>query len=410
MDHDLFARIVDARRAFSDALGPAMTPLDFSPGLSAWLGCEVYLKCEHLQTIGSFKIRGASNKIRLLTAQQKQAGVTTASTGNHGKAVACAAKKAGVVATVYVARETSPAKIDGIRAYGAEVVVIDGPPIDAELAGRAAAAAQGKTYISPYNDRDVMAGQGTMGLELLEQLPDLDAVFLSVGGGGLIGGLGTAVKTQRPQAQIVGVWPENSAAMLRSLEAGEIVETDERPTLSTSTAGAVEPGAVTFDVCRQVIDKTIEVSEAQIAAAMAAIARHDQWMVEGAAGVPLAGLVKQARAWRGRKIVIVLCGRNIALDVYLGAIDAAMGEALSQDQASATTSTMTLTPDEIKPMFEAERIAHIGKLLDNMSDGDVPLHRAQAEEMERRLENFELNVAGARRWEDFKATLSKPSE
>ena len=315
VDSDLFARILDARAAM-----PPSTPLDHSPGLSAWLGCDIYLKCEHLQAIGSFKIRGASNKIRLLTPEQAKAGVTTASTGNHGKAVAWAARKAGVAATVYVARETGQAKIDGIRAYGARVVVVDGPPIDAELAGRAAAVDQGKTYISPYNDREVMAGQGTMGLELLEQQPALDAVFLSVGGGGLIGGLGTAVKTLRPHTQIVGVWPENSAAMLRSLEAGEIVEAEERPTLSTSTAGAVEPGAVTFDVCRQVIDTTIEVSEDEIAAAMAAIARHDQWMVEGAAGVPLAGLVKQAEVWRGRKVAIVLCGRNIALETFLAAV------------------------------------------------------------------------------------------
>lgn len=315
MDQDLFTRIVEALPFM-----PPPTPLDYSAGLSAWLGCEVYLKCEHLQTIGSFKIRGATNKIRLLSEAQRRAGVTTASTGNHGKAVACAARKLGVAAAVYVAKETALAKIEGIRAYGAEVIVVDGPPIDAELGARAAAAEQGKTYISPYNDRQVMAGQGTMGLELIEQRPDLDAVFLSVGGGGLIGGLGTAVKTLRPQTRIVGVWPENSPVMLRSLEAGRIVEAEERPTLSTSTAGAVEEGSVTFDVCRQVIDTTIEVSETEIAAAMAAIARHDQWMVEGAAGVPLAGLIKQAEAWRGQKVAIVLCGRNIALETFLAAV------------------------------------------------------------------------------------------
>ncbi len=320
MDQDLYTRIVEARAAFLEGAGPLVTPLDYSAGLSAWLGCEVYLKCEHLQTIGSFKIRGATNKIRLLSEAQRRAGVTTASTGNHGKAVACAARKLGVAATVHVAKETAQAKIDGIRAYGAEVIVVDGPPIDAELGARVAAADQGKTYISPYNDRDVMAGQGTMGLELIEQMPDLDAVFLSVGGGGLIGGLGTAVKTLRPQTRIVGVWPENSPVMLRSLEAGRIVEAQEQPTLSTSTAGAVEEGSVTFDVCRQVIDTTIEVSEAEIASAMAAIARHDQWMVEGAAGVPLAGLVKRAGAFRGQKVAIVLCGRNIALETFLAAV------------------------------------------------------------------------------------------
>lgn len=315
MDPDLFNRILDARQAM-----PPMTPLDHSAGLSAWLGCEVWLKCEHLQTIGSFKIRGASNKIRLLTPEQRRAGVVTASTGNHGKAVACAGRAAGVAATVYVAKETALGKIDAIRAYGAEVVVVDGPPIDAERTARAAAEARGKIYISPYNDRDVMAGQGTMGLELLEQMPDLDAVFLSVGGGGLIGGLGTAVKTLRPRTRIVGVWPKHSPAMLRSLEAGRIVEVMEKPTLSTSTAGAVEEGSVSFDVCRRVIDVTVEVSETEIADAMRAIARYDQWMVEGAAGVPLAGLIKQAEAWRGKTVAIILCGRNIALETFLEAV------------------------------------------------------------------------------------------
>jgi threonine dehydratase len=313
---DLFARIVEARTFSLPA-----TPLDYSPLLSKALGCEVFLKCEHLQPTGSFKIRGATNKVRLMGRSDRRKGVTTASTGNHGKAVAHAARAAGMAATVYVAAGAAPGKIDGIRALGAELVVVDGTPLEAELQARKAAAVQGQTYISPYNDLDVVAGQGTLGLELLDQAPDLDAVFVSVGCGGLIGGTGTALNALCPQIDVVGVWPTNSPCMLRALEVGKIIDVAEQSTLSDGTAGAIEPGSVTFPICEAVIDHTAEVSEAEIAAAMQQIARADHWMVEGAAGVALAGLVQRAAAYRDKKVVVVLCGRNIDPEVYLSAMN-----------------------------------------------------------------------------------------
>jgi threonine dehydratase len=217
---------------------------------------------------------------------------------------------------VYVAASAAPQKIAAIRSWGADVVVIDGPPIAAELAARRVAQTQGRTYISPYNDLDVVAGQGTIGCELFEQAPDLDAVFVSVGGGGLISGIGTALKQLNPRTRIVGVWPENSPCMLAALHAGRIVDTPVYPTLSDGTAGAVEEGSVTFPICQQVIDETITVTEAEIASAMRAAAENEHWMVEGAAGVALAGLVKVAEAYRGRKAAVVICGRNIALDQF----------------------------------------------------------------------------------------------
>jgi threonine dehydratase len=314
---DVFARIVEAH-----AIALPATPLDYSPVLSKTLGCGVFLKCEHLQPTGSFKIRGATNKIRLMDPVDRRKGVTTASTGNHGKAVAHAARAAGVAATVYVAVGAAPAKIEGIRALGAELVMIDGPPLAAELQARKAAAAQGRIYISPYNDIDVVAGQGTLGLELLDQAPDLDAVFISVGGGGLLGGTGTALKTVCPQIDVVGVWPTNSPCMLRALEEGAIIDVEEYPTLSDGTAGAIEPGAITFPICNTVIDDRLEVSEAEIAAAMRRVARADYWMVEGAAGVALAGLIQRAGDYRDKKIAVVLCGRNIELGTFLAAMNA----------------------------------------------------------------------------------------
>jgi threonine dehydratase len=301
-----------------------VSPLQLSRPLSADLGCSVLLKNEHLQPTGSFKIRGATNKIRILGTAAQRTGVTTASSGNHGQAVALAGSRAGIPVTVYVGAAASRPKVDAIRALGAELVVVDGPPLEAELLARRQAAAQGKVYISPYNDLDVIAGQGTLGMELVEQAPDLDAVFISVGGGGLISGVGTALKALNPRIQVVGVWPENSPCMLKAMQAGQIVDVEEQETLSDGTAGAVEPGSVTLALCRDVIDETVTVSEAEIGRAMRMIADAEHWIVEGAAGVALAGLVKRAESFRGQKVAVVLCGRNIALEKFLYAIELAV--------------------------------------------------------------------------------------
>jgi threonine dehydratase len=314
----LFESIVQAHSAIRPQV--PVSPLQLSGPLSAAFGCSVLLKNEHLQPTGSFKIRGATNKIRILGEAARRTGVTTASTGNHGQAVARAGALAGVPVTVYVAASAARPKVDAIRALGAQLVVVEGPPIEAELLARRQAAIQGKVYISPYNDPDVMAGQGTLGLELLEQAADLDAVFISVGGGGLIGGVGTALKKLRPETRVVGVWPENSPCMLRAMEAGEIVDVDEKETLSDGTAGAIEPNSVTLPVCRAVIDETVTVTEAEIGRAMRLVADSEHWIVEGSAGVAVAGLAKRAGSYRNRKVAVVLCGRNIALEKFLYAV------------------------------------------------------------------------------------------
>jgi threonine dehydratase len=314
----LFDAIVAAHAAIRPQV--PVSPLQPSSTLSKASGCEVLLKCEHLQPVGSFKIRGATNKVRLLDAQARRRGVTTASTGNHGQAVALAGQRAGVPVTVYVSASAAPPKLDAIKALGAELVVIAGPPIEAELLARRQADEHGKVYISPYNDFDVVAGQGTVGMELVEQAPDLDAVFVSVGGGGLVSGVGTALKRLSPRTRIVGVWPENSPCMLAAMEAGRIVDVHEEETLSDGTAGAIEPGAVTLAFCREVIDETVTVTEAEIGRAMRSVAQAEHWIVEGAAGVALAGLVKCAPSLQGRKAAAVMCGRNIALETFLRAI------------------------------------------------------------------------------------------
>src|SRR4051812_12443914 len=197
--------LMNAIKQAHEALRPGVpvSPLQLSGTLSRTLGCSVLLKNEHLQPTGSFKIRGATNKIRILGDEARRKGVNTASSGNHGQAVALADSKTGVPVTVYVAATASKTKMAAIEALGAELVIVNGPPIEAELLARRHAEEQGRVYISPYNDLDVISGQGTMGMELIEQAPDLDAVFISVGGGGLMSGVGTALKNLSPSTRVV---------------------------------------------------------------------------------------------------------------------------------------------------------------------------------------------------------------
>jgi threonine dehydratase len=315
----LFDRVSEANIGIRPQV--LVTPLEFSATLSAELGCRVLLKAEHLQATGSFKVRGSANKIRVLGDSARRSGVITASTGNHGQGVARAGALAGVAVTVYVSALVSSQKMAAIRALGAEIVRVEGQAIDAELEARRQSELQGKPYISPYNDLDVIAGQGTIGIELAQQAPELDAVFVSVGGGGLISGIGTALKQLSPRTRIVGVWPRNSPCMLEAMKAGEIVDIVEHETLSDATAGAVEPGSVTFPICRNVIDETLTVTEAEIGAAMRKLAESERWMIEGSAGVALAGLIQTAAAYEGSQVAVVICGRNITLEKFQDAVN-----------------------------------------------------------------------------------------
>jgi threonine dehydratase len=282
------------------------TPLEWSASLGA------FLKLEHLQHTGSFKFRGASNKIALLSPDQAAKGVVTASNGNHGLGVAAAARARGIAAEVFVSSHVSPTKARRIAALGACIHPAGDDPLTAELAARRAAEDSGRIFISPYNDLDVVAGQGTIAVEVHRQKPDLDAVFVAVGGGGLIGGIGAYMKDASPRTEIVGCWPENSPVMYECLRAGRIVEVDERPTLSESTAGGLEPGSVTFELCRRVIARSVLVTEEEILAAMRLMLEEEHWVIEGAAGAAVAAFRKEAKQYAGRKVAVVVCGRNVS--------------------------------------------------------------------------------------------------
>lgn len=288
------------------------TPVEQIEGLVPNMGVEVFFKLENLQKTGSFKLRGASNKILSLSPEQAAKGVIAASNGNHGLGVAAAAKTAGITAEVYVSNHVSPSKVRRIEEYGAHIKRIGNDPLEAELAARAAAAEQGKVFISPYNDVQVMAGQGTIAVELLRQLSQLDALFVAVGGGGLIGGIGAYVKSVSPEIEIVGCWPQNSPVLYESIKAGRIFDVPEQPTLSESTAGGLEPGSLTLDICSQVIDSSVLVSETEILGAMRGVRDLKGWIIEGAAAVAVAAFLKNAELYREKRVAIVICGANVS--------------------------------------------------------------------------------------------------
>jgi threonine dehydratase len=269
---------------------------------------------EEQQVTGSFKVRGAANKIFSLPQEAADRGVVTSSTGNHGLGVAAAAHSRGVDAEVFLSTQVPAGKWKKIESYGARIRMVGDDPLSAELAARAAAAESGRTYISPYNDWEVVAGQGTIGVELLRQAQNIDAVFIATGGGGLVSGIGSYLKARLPQTEVVACWPENSRVLYECLRAGRIGDYPETYTLSESTAGGVEPGSITFDLARDVIDRTVPVSEDAILDGMTWAYQHG-WTIEGSAAVALAAFFADATRYEGKNAVVVICGGNLSPEV-----------------------------------------------------------------------------------------------
>ncbi len=290
------------------------TPLEYSHWLSQETGAEIWLKLEHLQRTGSFKLRGAANKLLALDTAQRAAGVITASTGNHGTALAYMADQLGIPATIYLPENASPAKIAGMKAYGVQLVFHGQDSVESEREARRVAEKQGIPFVSPYNDPEIVAGQGTIGLELAQQIPDAEAVFVPVGGGGLISGIAGYLKTEKHALKIIGCQPENSAVMYESVKAGEILDLDSLPTLSDGTAGGLEAGSITFPMCQQWVDQFIRVDETAIQAALRFVLEKHYYLVEGAAGLSIAALRQQAAQFAGKKVVLILCGRKLGLE------------------------------------------------------------------------------------------------
>jgi threonine dehydratase len=306
-------------RAARDAISGLVlrTPLVAARELSALGGQEVLLKLETLQPIGAFKLRGAANAISRLEGDQKRRGIGCCSTGNHGRAVAYAAARAGVRATICLSALVPDAKVRAIKALGADVRRIGNSQDDAQAEIDRLARSEGLTDIPPFDHPHVIAGQGTIALELLEDRPDLSAIVVPLSGGGLISGIAIAAKALKPDIRIIGVSMENGAAMHESLAAGRPVEVTEVPSLADSLGGGIGLGnRWTFPICRTLVDQTILVSEEEIYRGMQALLGDQKLITEGAAAVGPAALIAGKLKLDGPAAMII-SGHNIDPDQFL---------------------------------------------------------------------------------------------
>jgi len=287
------------------------TPLDHSPSLSELINGEVYLKLENVQKTGSFKFRGAISKITSLSSDQRNKGVVTASTGNHGAAVSLAMKILDVNGKIVVPKNIARNKLENIKKLGGIVEFYGKDCIESEFRAQEISKESGSAYISPYNDPDIVTGQGTIAVELDNQLNDIDEVIVSVGGGGLISGIGGYLKQVQPKVQMVACSPKNSCVMYESLNAGRILDLPSKQTLSDGTAGGVEEGSITFDICKEIIDDFVLVTEREIASGIRTAINDDHQLIEGSAGVAIAALFKRKKTLIGKRVIIIICGGNI---------------------------------------------------------------------------------------------------
>jgi len=290
------------------------TPLDYSHTFSEMTGAEVYLKLENFQRTGAFKIRGATNRIETLSDAQRAAGVVTASAGNHAQGVALAATRADVDSTIVMPENAPIAKVNATRGYGASVVLHgDGYEAAAERAHELERE-EGRTYVHAFDDEMVMAGQGTIGIEILEDCPDLDTVIVPIGGGGLISGIATAIEAERPDARVVGVQAAGAASVLPSLEAGEVREIGDVETIADGIA-TKRVGEETLAVIQERVDEVVTVPDDDIAMAITHLLERSKTLVEGAGAVALAALLSGRFDYEdGEVIVPALCGGNIDLN------------------------------------------------------------------------------------------------
>lgn len=298
-----------AQRIEDDILN---TPLIRSNWLSDVCQGDIWLKLESEQHTGSFKARGSLNKLLWLKEQKSEALPITASTGNHGLGFARALHLLGIKGKIFLPTNAVESKVEAIKRYDADLEFYGEDPYTTEMHARKTAEENGWVYVSPYNDEQVIAGQGTIGREILNALPHPDAVLATVGGGGLISGIGTWLKQNSPQTKVIGCQPENSPEMAVSVRADEYREVETKPTLSDGSAGGFERDAITFDLCKKLVDEFILLSEDEIKEAIRLMIKNHSKLIEGAAAVAVAPVLKHPEKFQNQTTVIVICGANIS--------------------------------------------------------------------------------------------------
>ena len=286
------------------------TELDLSSTFSAMTGGTVYLKCENRQKTGSFKIRGASNKIAAMVERGERIPVVASSAGNHAQGVACAAKKFGIPATIVMPKTAPIAKAQATEGYGAKVVLAGDCYDDAYARACEICREEGAAFLHPYNDLEVIAGQGTLGLEILGDLPSVDIVIVPAGGGGLLAGVAAAIKQVNPRVKVYGVQAEGADAIARSFREGKLVTTETASTIADGIAVKV-PGDITVELIRRYADGVLTVSDTDIANAILLLLERCKQVVEPAGATPLAAVLSGALDVKGKRVVCVLSGGNI---------------------------------------------------------------------------------------------------
>jgi len=305
--------LADIRAAQRRIAGSVLrTPVLESPMLDEATGARLYFKCESLQPVGAFKLRGASNAIEARTSEQLRAGVVTHSSGNHGAAVARAARLRGVRARIVMPENSSRAKLEAVRSYGGEVVLCAPTLAARETLAAQLVADSGAAFIHPYDDARVIAGQGTIALELLEEIADLDWLLLPVGGGGLASGVAVAAKAMRPGIRLIGVEPSGADDAQRSLASGVLAPPPQAATIADGLRGALS--ARTFELIRRHVDAIITVDDEAIVQAMRTLWQHLKIIVEASSAVPYAALYQQRLDVRNARVGIILTGGNVDLD------------------------------------------------------------------------------------------------
>jgi len=301
--------------------GVRKTELVHAPLLSKATGLNIWFKCENLQRTGSFKLRGATSALLNLSHERVEDGVLVASSGNHGAACALAGSLLDIAVTVYVPESIAPGKEAKIKAAGATIVKVPGPSDRAELAAAKEATKSGKPYISPYNHPDTIAGQGTIADEIISDLPEVDMIVASVGGGGLICGISARMQDLKQGVHMLACSPSQSPAFMESLKAGKVVDLPDLPTLSDGTAGGLDDDSITMPLGKALISEMVSVTEIEIAHTMKLIFQETGMVVEGAAAVALGGLLECMDDHQGKTAVIILCGGNVTNERFQEAIE-----------------------------------------------------------------------------------------
>ena len=301
--------IQDARTSIRDEV--RKTPLLRSQYLSGLTGSDVYLKLENLQLTGSFKLRGALNRMMKLTPEEKAHGVIAASSGNHAQAVAIGAEKLNLAATVVVPKVTPKIKIDKIKKHKVELIVYGEGYDYAERYARKLAKEKRLTFVSAYNDALVAAGQGTVGLEIVEQLPEVDSIVVPVSGGSILSGIAIAAKSLKPSVEMLGAQPENVAAMYHSLKAGRIIQIPLKRTIAEGLDGNIEDGCITFELIQRYVDEVLLFNEDTIKNMIRLLWEKEGQVVEASGAISIAPIVESPKRFTGKRTVAVITGGNI---------------------------------------------------------------------------------------------------